>query len=137
MLWEISYALSFFNFSITFSLVGGPQNNGSVDFLGFCSGQQFIFLPILIRECFIHYNDTKMIAFGWKLLILWVISCGPIFCNLQFDELSCLKTLEIGQMPKTTVHKKLLIKSKIPKNMWWFWCHDDGKMLFYPIQWKI
>ena len=44
-------------------------NNGSVEFLGICSVDQVIFLPILFRECFSHDNDTKIIKFGWKLLI--------------------------------------------------------------------
>ena len=104
----ISYALSFVCFVITLSFGGWSPNNGSVDFVGFCSVQRIISLPILHRECFIHYNVTKIIEFGWKVLILQVISCRPY---------SCLKTLEIGQMQKMTVPKKLLIKLKLPHQM--------------------
>ena len=89
-----------------------PQITDQSDLLWFCSVQQVIFLPILFRECFIHYsNDTKINKYGWKLFMLWAFSCGRIFfCNLQIERFSCLKTLEIRQMPKMTVHKKLLIK---------------------------
>ena len=119
---------------ITLSLVGEPPNNGSVDCFRIFSVQHIIFLPILFRECDIQYNDTKIIEFGWKLLILWVIFCGRHFCNLKFSWLSCLKTVEIGQMQKMTVNKtSLLIKQKVSDQIEWFWGHDDRKRLFYPI----
>ena len=78
ILWVISYARSFLSFAITvtLSLFDGPPNSESVDFSGFYSDQHGIFLPIRFREYFIHYNDTKIIQIGWKLFILWVISCG-------------------------------------------------------------
>ena len=28
------------------------------------------------RSSFLHYNNTKIIKFGWENLILWVISYG-------------------------------------------------------------
>ena len=33
-----------------------------------------IFFTLLDRASFPHYNNTKIIKFGWELLILWVIS---------------------------------------------------------------
>ena len=43
ILWVISYGLSFSGFAINFSLVGGPQKNGTVNFLGLCSDEQLFF----------------------------------------------------------------------------------------------
>ena len=49
--------------------------NGTIDFfLGLCSDQQLSFFTLLDRTSFLHYNNTKIIKFGWKLFILWVIS---------------------------------------------------------------
>ena len=55
---------------------GWPPKNGTVDFLGLCSDQQLSFFTSLDRTSFPHYNNTKIIKFGWKLFILWVISYG-------------------------------------------------------------
>ena len=35
-----------------------------------------IFFTLLNRASFPHYNNTKIIKFGWELFILWVISYG-------------------------------------------------------------
>ena len=43
ILWVISYGLSFSGFAINFSLVGGPQINGTVNILGLCSDEQLFF----------------------------------------------------------------------------------------------
>ena len=54
-----------------------PQKNGTVDFSGLCSDQQLsFFFTLLDRASFPHYNNTKIIKFGWELFILWVISYG-------------------------------------------------------------
>ena len=79
-------------------------------FLGLCSDQQLSFFTCLDRASFPHYNNTKIIKFGWKLFILWVISYGLSFSGWAINLSSCLETQEIGQIPKMTVHKKLLIK---------------------------
>ena len=50
---------------------GGPQKNGTVDFLELCSDKQLYFFILLIKASFPHYNNTKIIKFGWEL-ILWV-----------------------------------------------------------------
>ena len=43
---------------------GGPQKNGTVNFLGLCSDQQLSFFTLLDRASFPHYNNTKIIKFG-------------------------------------------------------------------------
>ena len=110
ILWVISYGLSFSGFAINFSLVSGPPKNGTVNFLGLCSKWTVIFFTLLDRASFPNYNDTKIIKFGWKLFILWVISYRLSFWGIAINLSSCLETLEIGQITKMTVHKKCLIK---------------------------
>ena len=109
ILWVISYGLSFSGFAINFSLVGGPPKNGTVNFLGLCS-DEVIFFTLLDRASFPHYNDTKIIKFGWKLFILWVISYGLSFLGFAINLSSCLEILEIVQITIMTVHKQCLIK---------------------------
>ena len=38
--------------------------------LGLCSDQQLSFFTLLDRTSFLHYNNTKIIKFGFKLFIL-------------------------------------------------------------------
>ena len=67
---------------------GGPPKNGTVDtvdFSGLCSDQQLSFFTLLDRASFPHYNNTKIIKFGWELFILWVISYGPSFYLPDFQ----------------------------------------------------
>ena len=47
---------------------------GSVD--GLCSDQQLSLYTLLDRASFPHYNNSKIIKFGWELLMLWVIYYG-------------------------------------------------------------
>ena len=84
--------------------------NNRFFFLGLCSDQQLSFFTLLDRTSFLHYNNTKIIKFGWKLFILWVISYRLSFLGFAINLSSCLETLEIGQITKMTVHKKCLIK---------------------------
>ena len=61
---------------------GGLKKNGTVDtvnFSGLCSNQQLSIFTLLDRASFPHYNNTKIIKFGWELFILWVISYGLSF----------------------------------------------------------
>ena len=51
-----------------------------------------------------------LIKFSWKVFILWAISNGLSVLRYAINLSSCLKTLEIGQIPRMTVHKKCLIK---------------------------
>ena len=93
ILWVISYGLSFSGFAINLSLVGGSPKNGTVDFLGLCSDQQLsFFFTLLDRASFLHYNNTKIIKFGWQLFILWVISYGLSFSGFAINLSSCLET---------------------------------------------
>ena len=81
ILWVISYGLSFSGFAINFSLVGGPQKKRNSKFLGLCSDEHF-FSTLLDKASFPHYYDTKIIKFGWKLFILWVIFIDCHFWDL-------------------------------------------------------
>ena len=53
-----------------------PQKTEQSIFIGLCSDQQLSFFTLLDRASFPHYNNTKIIKFGWELFILWVISYG-------------------------------------------------------------
>ena len=57
---------------------GGPKN-GRVDFFRTLLWSTVIFFPLLDRTSFPDYNNTKIIKFGWRLFILWVISYGLSF----------------------------------------------------------
>ena len=92
ILWVFSYGLSFSGFAIKFALVGGPSKDGTFDFLGLCSDQQLSFFTCLDRAPFPYYNNTNIIKFGWKLLILWVISYGLSCSGFAIDLSSCLET---------------------------------------------
>ena len=69
---------------------GWPLKNGTVDtvdFSGLCSDQQLSFFTLLDRASFPHYNNTKIIKFGWELFILGVISYGLSFSGFaRFQE---------------------------------------------------
>ena len=73
------------NFAENFFLLiytGCPPKNGTVDtvdFSGLCYDQHLFFFTLLDRASFPHYNNTKIIKFGWELFILWVISYGLSF----------------------------------------------------------
>ena len=59
----------------------------TVDFSGLCSNQQLSFFTLMHRASFPHYNNTKIIKFGWELFILWVISYGLSFSRFaQFPK---------------------------------------------------
>ena len=54
-------------------------------FLGLCSDQQLSFFNLLDRASFPHYDNTKMIKFGWELFILWGITYGLSFSGFAID----------------------------------------------------
>ena len=87
-----------------------PKKRNNLILLGLCSDEQLSFFILLDRTSFLYYNNTKIIKFGWKLFILWVISYRLSFLGFAINLSSCLETLEIGQITKMTVHKKCLIK---------------------------
>ena len=62
-----------------------PKNPGTVGFLGLCSDHQLSFFTLLDRASFPHYNNTKIIKFGWELFILWVISYVLSFSGFAID----------------------------------------------------
>ena len=48
---------------------------------------QDFFFTLLDRASFPHYNNTKIIKFGWELFILWTISYGLSFSGFaRFPE---------------------------------------------------
>ena len=53
----------------------------------------------------------------------------PIICNCAVGN------LEIGHIQRMTVHQKLLMKSKVLNQIWWYWCHNE-KRLLYSVRWK-
>ena len=69
---------------------GGPQKTEqSIQsiFQDFALIQQSSFFTLLDRASFPHYNNTKIIKFGWELFILWVISYGLSFSEFaRFPE---------------------------------------------------
>ena len=64
---------------------GWPPKKEHSIFLGLCSDQQLSFYTLLDRTSFPHYNNTKIIKFGWKLFILWVISYGLSFSGFVIN----------------------------------------------------
>ena len=121
----------YFNFTIP----GWPKKNGTVDFLGLCSDQQLSFFTLLDRPSFPHYNNTKIIKFGWELFILWVISYRLSFSGFAIH-LSLIVSRKSGQIPKMTVHQKLLMEWKVLNQIWWSWCYYNEEKMLYPARWK-
>ena len=69
---------------------GGPQKTEqSIQsiFQDFALINIYLFFTLLGRASFTHYNNTKIIKFGWELYILWVISYGLSFLgSARFPE---------------------------------------------------
>ena len=56
-------------------------------FQDFALINSYLFSPCWIEHFFPHYNNTKIIKFGWELFILWVISYGLSFSGFaRFPE---------------------------------------------------
>ena len=86
---------------------GGPEKKGTVNIrLIFRTLllSTVLLITLLDRASSSHYSNTNIITFGWEPIMLWVICMD---CHLRdlldFPEARC-------QIPKMTVHKKLLIK---------------------------
>ena len=58
------------------------KNPGTIDLFRTLLWSTVIFFTLLDRTSFLHYNNTKIIKFGWKLFILWVISYRLSFLDL-------------------------------------------------------
>ena len=54
----------------------------------------------------------------------------------QKTEQSIFQDFALGQIPKMTVHQKLLIKKKVLNQIWWSWCYYNEEKMFYPARWK-
>ena len=84
------------NFDDSITVYRVAQKKRNSQFLGLCFDQQLSFFTLLDRASFPHYNNTKIIKFGWELFILWVISYGLSFSGFAIDlSLIVLGTLEI------------------------------------------
>ena len=60
-----------------------PQKKGTVDTVDLSGlDQQLSFFTLLDRAYFPHYNNTKIIKFGWELFILWVISYRTVIFGI-------------------------------------------------------
>ena len=60
------------------------RNSRCSRFVGLCSDQQLSFFTLLDRASFHHYNNTKIIKFGWEFFISWVISYGLSFSGFAW-----------------------------------------------------
>ena len=70
------YKISFLHLLLLRAYIpGGPKKTGTVDFLGLCSDQQLSFFTSLDRASLPHYNNAKIIKFGWELFI-YNIDCS-------------------------------------------------------------
>ena len=101
-----------------------PKNNGTINFLGLCSNQQLSFFTLLDRTYLLHYNqhqDHQIWLKTFYFMSNFYIDCH--FCGFAINLSSCLKTLEIGQITKITVHIKCLIKWKVFNQIWWSGCY--------------
>ena len=64
-----------------------PQKTEQSIFQDFALINSYLFFTLLDRASFPHYNNTKIIKFGWELFILWVISYGLSFSGFaRFPE---------------------------------------------------
>ena len=98
--WSIKFCLKWFSFrssmminkfcNVFFAQVawhlsspytGWPKKHRNSRFLGLYSDQQLSFFTLLDRASFPHYNNTKIIKFGWELFyfmsnFLWTVIFG-------------------------------------------------------------
>ena len=66
ILWVISYGLSFSGFAINFSSWWVAPKKRNSQFFRTLLWWTVIFFTLLDRASFPHYNDTKIIKFGWR-----------------------------------------------------------------------
>ena len=82
-IWQnVIVRVRYFDCNIHVYIYRVAPKNGTVDFLGLCSDQHLSFFTLLDRASFPHYNNIKIIKFGWELFILWVISYGLSFIGI-------------------------------------------------------
>ena len=97
----------------------------------------FVFFALVNRLNFSHYCLDNVLSIIMTTRLWNLVGNFWIYEWFLVERKYCLKTPEIGQMRKIiTVHKNLLMKSKVFNQIWWFLNHDDGNMLLYLIIWK-
>ena len=98
--------------SITSTYTGWPpkkRNSLYSRFLRTCSDQQLSFFTLLDRASFPH-NNTKIIKFGWELLILWVISHALSFSGfVRFPEFQGTITDSFSSTCASTYQLSLIV----------------------------
>ena len=67
---------------------GCPPKSGTADFQYPASKKCQVFLTSLNRASYIEENDTKIIEFGWVILILWPDFCDRLARNYVENGLS-------------------------------------------------
>ena len=91
------------------------------------------FFTLLDRAFFPHYNNTKIIKFGWELFILWVISYGLSFSGFaRFPEFrdtindsfssTCANTYHYSTRPATNISQcqwRAWIVNPCHWTLWW------------------
>ena len=66
-------------FFVLYRVAQKERNSRYSRFSGLCSNQQLLSSLFLDRASISHYNNIKIIKFGWELFILWDISYGLSF----------------------------------------------------------
>ena len=91
-----------------------PRNSRYSRFFRTLLWSTVIFFPLLDRASFPHYNNTKIIKFGWKCFILWVISYVLSFSGFaRFPEFR-LMTASAAHAPTHTIIQPATKKSTKP-----------------------
>ena len=109
---------------ISYILDSSPIPGGAIkreqSVLGLCSDQQLSFYTLQDRASFPHYNNSKIIKFGWELFIFWEVSYGLSFPEFAIS-LSVIVPRNSGNLanpenafPSEITHK---IKSSKPNFM--------------------
>ena len=69
------------------AIPGGQKTPEQSIFQDFALINSYFLFTLLDRVSFSHYNNTKIIKFGWEIFILWVISYGLSFLGFaRFPE---------------------------------------------------
>ena len=95
--WVISYGLSFSGFAINLSLLVLFTEQSI--FQDFALLNSYLFFTLVDRASFFHYNNTKIIKFGWELFILWLISYELSFSG--FDKFFINRASELWKSGKS------------------------------------
>ena len=106
---------------VRLSIPGGPIKE-SIQSIFFRTwyDQQLSFFTLLDRASFPHYNNTKIIKFGWELFMLWVISYGLSFSGFAWFQSSeaRLMTASAAHAPTHTSIQPATKKSQYQWRAW-------------------